>query len=62
MTHMRFSNIGVAVANIEQALLAYHEIFGYIVLSGSFNDPIQRGSVCLIGTGISGDLVRCRYK
>ena len=57
MTSLRFSHIGVAVPNIEQALLVYQQVFGYAVLSGPFDDPTQRVSVCFIGTGIPGDLI-----
>ena len=54
---LRFSHLGVAVADIEHALCVYQEVFGYIVLSGPFDDPIQRVSVCFIGTGDPDDLI-----
>ena len=54
---MKFSHLGVAVLNIEQALSVYQEIFGYKVLSGPFDDPIQRASVCFVGTGIPNDMI-----
>ena len=54
---LRFSHLGVAVPDIGQALSVYQEIFGYIVLSGPFDDPVQRVSVLFIGTGIPGDLI-----
>ena len=56
MTSMTFSHLGIAVPSIAQALSLYQEIFGYRVLSGPFDDPIQRVSVCFIGTGIPGDM------
>ena len=55
MASLRFSHLGVAVPNLEQALAMYHGIFGYTVRSGPFMDPIQKASVCFIGTGEDGD-------
>jgi methylmalonyl-CoA/ethylmalonyl-CoA epimerase len=40
---------------MEQALLSYKEIFGYSPLSGPYSDPIQKVTVCFVGTGIPGD-------
>jgi methylmalonyl-CoA/ethylmalonyl-CoA epimerase len=56
MASLRFSYIGVAVPNIEQAMVLYQAIFGYRVLSGPFDDPVQNVSVCFLGTGESDDL------
>lgn len=57
MTLLKFSHIGIAVTNMEQALLSYKEIFGYNVLSGPYDDPIQKVTVCFIGTGNPGDIL-----
>lgn len=54
---MKFSHLGVAVSSIEEALSVYQEVFGYKVLSGPFDDPIQRASVCFVGTGIPNDMI-----
>jgi len=56
MGAMRFSHIGVAVANLERAVEEYRLIFGYQILSGPFDDPIQKVSVCFLGTGTAGDV------
>lgn len=56
MTHLRFDHIGIAVSNIEDAISIYRDIFGYKVLSGPFNDHIQKVSVCFMGTGGIGDM------
>jgi methylmalonyl-CoA epimerase len=56
MAFLRFSHIGVAVPSIKQALVTYQAVFGYVVLSGPFDDPIQQVSVCFLGTGEPGDL------
>jgi len=51
----QFSHVGMAVPSIEQAIDLYQEIFGYTVLSGPFNDPVQSVSVCFLGTRGSGN-------
>ncbi len=56
MMLLKFSHIGIAVPNMEQALLSYKEIFGYDKLSGPYDDPIQKVSVCFVGTGVPGDI------
>lgn len=56
MVSMKFSHLGVAVPNIEQALAGYQEIFGYKILSGPFDDPLQKVSVCFLGTGEPQDV------
>lgn len=50
-------HVGVAVASIEKALPVYADVFGYRLLSGPFQDPIQRVSVCFLGAGESGEIV-----
>ncbi len=57
MISLKFSHIGVAVPSIEQALPTYQAVFGYVILSGPFHDPVQKVSVCFLGTGEFGDLV-----
>ena len=56
MPSLRFSHIGVAVPSIGPALDMYQAIFGYVVLSGPFDDPVQHVSVCFLGTGEPGAL------
>jgi methylmalonyl-CoA/ethylmalonyl-CoA epimerase len=56
MVFMKFSHVGVAVPNLEQALAVYHRIFGYTVRSGPFVDPIQKASVCFMATSQDGDV------
>jgi methylmalonyl-CoA/ethylmalonyl-CoA epimerase len=57
MNSPRFSHLGVAVGDIETAISVYRDLFGYSVISGPFDDSIQRASVCFVGTGIPGDLI-----
>ena len=45
----RFDHIGVAVADVEQAMPIYEQLFGYQVLSGPFDDLEQQAKVVFIG-------------
>ena len=49
MTDLKIHHLGVAVADIEQALKFYQQAFGFVVRSGPFDDPIQRVRVCFLG-------------
>jgi methylmalonyl-CoA/ethylmalonyl-CoA epimerase len=55
MASFKFKHIGVAVASIEQALSSYRVIFGYHVLSGPFEDPVQKVTVCFLGLDQPGE-------
>jgi methylmalonyl-CoA/ethylmalonyl-CoA epimerase len=46
----------VAVASLEEALPLYESLFGYRLISGPFDDPIQRVSVCFLGRELPGDI------
>jgi catechol 2,3-dioxygenase-like lactoylglutathione lyase family enzyme len=54
---MKFLHLGVAVAKLEGTLESYAELFGYTLISGPFDDPIQKVSVCFMGSGKPGDAV-----
>ena len=60
MTHrmvlMKFSHIGVAVANLDHAIAAYQKIFGYVLCSGPFLDPVQKVSVCFLSRAGDADV------
>lgn len=45
----KLHHIGVAVANLQEALPVYTSVFGHTLLSGPVVDPIQRVSVCFVG-------------
>jgi len=45
---MKFHHMGVAVADLARAIAEYREVFGYELVSGPFDDPIQKVSVCFI--------------
>jgi methylmalonyl-CoA/ethylmalonyl-CoA epimerase len=49
-------HLGVAVASMEKALTVYQGLFDYKLVSGPFSDPIQRVSVCFLGSGSANDI------
>ncbi len=54
---MKFRHLGVAVAKLEGTLQSYTQLFGYKLISGPFDDPIQKVSVCFLGSGDPADAV-----
>ena len=44
----RFHHIGVAVPSIAEALPAYQKMFGYELVAGPIDDPLQRVTVCFL--------------
>ena len=44
----RFHHLGVAVAALPAAIPVYEDLFGYRLLSGPFEDPIQKVAVCFL--------------
>src|SRR5579863_9216447 len=51
---LKFKHLGVAVPDLESALPVYRDILGYRLLSGPFDDPIQRVSVCFLAPAEEG--------
>jgi methylmalonyl-CoA/ethylmalonyl-CoA epimerase len=43
-----FHHVGVAVANLQQAAAFYSSAFGFEMVSGPFEDPIQKVAVCFL--------------
>lgn len=54
MTSLAFDHLGIVVADLDKALESYREIFGYELLRGPYDDPIQQVRVCFIGSGAAG--------
>lgn len=52
-----FHHLGVAVKSIAKAIPVYQDLFGYEVVSGPFDDPIQSVSVCFLQRQAPGDMV-----
>jgi len=57
MSDLRFAHMGVAVADLAKAQASFREMFGYELHSGPFDDPIQKVSVCFLGTSDRADPV-----
>ena len=55
-TSVQFAHVGVAVPDLKRAADDYRSLLGYQLLSGPFDDPVQRVSVCFLGTGAAGDV------
>jgi methylmalonyl-CoA/ethylmalonyl-CoA epimerase len=49
MIEFRFAHLGVAVADLPRSLREYVDLFDYSLVSGPFDDPIQKVTVCFIG-------------
>lgn len=45
---LKFKHLGVAVPDLQKALLVYRDLLGYQLASGPFDDPIQKVSVCFL--------------
>jgi methylmalonyl-CoA/ethylmalonyl-CoA epimerase len=56
MVNLKFSHIGMAVANMDAAIASYQKIFGYTVCSGPFRDPVQKVSVCFLSRNGNSDV------
>jgi methylmalonyl-CoA/ethylmalonyl-CoA epimerase len=51
MEAFAYHHVGIAVKDLESAIPAYKDLFGYELTSGPFNDPIQKVSVCFLSRG-----------
>jgi methylmalonyl-CoA/ethylmalonyl-CoA epimerase len=56
MVGFKFHHVGVAVRNLQGSIPIYENLFGYRLISGPFDDPIQNVSVCFLSRG-EGDTV-----
>ncbi len=52
-----FRHLGVAVESLERAIPVYRDLFGYQLVSGPYDDPLQKVSVCFLGREAPGDIV-----
>ena len=51
MCEFTFHHVGVAVRDLQKAILDYRNLFNYNLTSGPFDDPIQNVSVCFLSRG-----------
>jgi methylmalonyl-CoA/ethylmalonyl-CoA epimerase len=54
---MKVHHLGVAVPDVAAAIPVYESLLGQRLLSGPFDDPIQKVRVCFLGGGGAGDVV-----
>lgn len=53
---LRLNHLGVAVRSIAGALPLHTEVLGQTVVSGPFEDPIQKVRVCFLSAGATHDV------
>jgi methylmalonyl-CoA/ethylmalonyl-CoA epimerase len=46
-----FHHLGIAVADLTKSIPIYNKLFGYELVDGPFDDPIQSASVCFLSRG-----------
>ena len=51
MNEFAFHHVGIAVRDLQTAIPNYKSLFGYNLISGPFDDPIQKVSVCFLSRG-----------
>jgi methylmalonyl-CoA/ethylmalonyl-CoA epimerase len=51
MERLTFHHVGIAVRDLQEAIPNYKNLFGYEIVSGPFDDPIQNVSVCFLSRG-----------
>jgi methylmalonyl-CoA/ethylmalonyl-CoA epimerase len=51
MDDFAFHHIGIAVRDLTSAIESFQRLFKYRVMSGPFDDPIQKVSVCFLSRG-----------
>ena len=56
MEPFAFHHIGIAVRDLSKAISLYKALMNYQLISGPFDDPIQKVSVCFLSRG-EGDTV-----
>lgn len=56
-TAFHFHHIGIAVKDLAAAIPAYRQIFGYELISGPFQDPIQGVTVCFLTQGVGDPML-----
>ncbi len=57
MNAFRFRHLGLAVSDLESATRIHQDLFGWKLLSGPFEDPVQEARVAFVGTGEPGGFV-----
>ena len=56
MNEFTIHHVGIAVRDLQKAIAVHKSLFDYTLISGPFDDPIQKVSVCFLSRG-KGDTV-----
>ena len=56
MIDLKYDHVGLAVKDLDAAQKSYEELFGYVLQSGPFDDPIQQARVAFLGLPGGGDV------
>ena len=51
MENFVFHHVGNAVRDLSRAIPVYRNLFGYVLVSGPFDDPLLNVSVCFLSRG-----------
>jgi len=51
MDGFSFHHVGIAVRDMQHGIQNYKDLFNYTLISGPFDDPIQKVSVCFLSRG-----------
>jgi methylmalonyl-CoA/ethylmalonyl-CoA epimerase len=57
VTDLRFHHLGVAVRDVAAAAESFRRLFGFHVLAGPIDDPIQGVTACFVGSGAPGEVI-----
>ncbi len=57
LTGLRFHHLGIAVRDLDGAVDSYARMFGFRVLAGPIDDPLQKVRATFIGSGQPGDIM-----
>jgi methylmalonyl-CoA/ethylmalonyl-CoA epimerase len=57
MTGLHFHHLGIAVRDLDAAVETYSRLFGYRLLAGPIDDPLQKVRACFIGSDTPGDIM-----
>ena len=57
MNNFAFHHVGLAVRKLGDSIPIFRNLLGYEVVSGPFDDPIQKVSVCFLSRGQGDPLI-----
>lgn len=57
MGTMRFAHFGIAVSDMQKAIVLHESLFGQRVLSGPVDDPVSKVTVCFLASSEGDEFV-----